>query len=69
MISSITVYRKSALWLQLITGEGVMAHDVASPDLQSIMEAEEPAGPAEINEYEVRRQLNIERNQQKLASL
>ena len=58
-----------ALLLQLISGEGLMADDVASPDLHSSIQAEAPAGLEEINEYEVRRQQNIERNQQKLASL
>lgn len=58
-----------ALLLQLISGEGVMADDVALSDLHSSTQAEAPAGLEEINEYEVRRQQNIERNQQKLASL
>ena len=46
-----------------------MADDVASPDLHTSIQAEAPVGLEEINEYEVRRQQNIERNQQKLASL
>ena len=51
--------------LQLVAGDDVLSQDMETEETM----AEPPAGPIEPNEYEVRRQQNIERNRQMLASL